>query len=112
MKLLIMHFLQHPVASSLFGPNILLSNLFSNTLVLYSLFNVRDQISYSYKTTGKIRIFCNWINYYFRELMPQPTDRQDLSVVDKHFRRKPGKFLVTTGSPPNWNSNPGLLNTK
>jgi hypothetical protein len=34
MKLLIMHFSQSSVTSSLFGPNILLSTLFSNTLSL------------------------------------------------------------------------------
>jgi hypothetical protein len=47
-------FLQPPVTSSLFGPNILLSTLFSNTLNLRSSLNVRDQISHPYKTTGKI----------------------------------------------------------
>jgi hypothetical protein len=43
-----------PVTSSLFGPNILLSTLFSNTLSLWSPLNVRDQISHPYRTTGKI----------------------------------------------------------
>jgi hypothetical protein len=42
MKLL----LQPPVTSSLFGPNILLSALFSNTLSLCSSLNVRDQVSH------------------------------------------------------------------
>jgi hypothetical protein len=41
-------FLHPPVTSFLSGQNILLSNLFSNT------FNVRDQISHPYETTGKI----------------------------------------------------------
>jgi hypothetical protein len=40
-------FLQPPL-SSLFGPNILLITLFSNTL------NVTDQVSHPYRTTGKI----------------------------------------------------------
>jgi hypothetical protein len=39
-------FLQHPVTSSLFGPNILLNTLFSNTRSLCSSLNVRDQVSY------------------------------------------------------------------
>jgi hypothetical protein len=47
-------FIQPLVTSSLFGPNILLSTLFSNTLNLCSSLNVRDQVSYPYKTTGKI----------------------------------------------------------
>jgi hypothetical protein len=42
-------FLQSPVTSSLFDPNIVL-----NTLSLYSSLNVRDQVSHSYRTTGKI----------------------------------------------------------
>jgi hypothetical protein len=38
-------FLQLPITSSLFDPNILLSTLFSNTLSLCSSLNVRDQYS-------------------------------------------------------------------
>jgi hypothetical protein len=37
-----------PVTSSLLGPNILLSTLFSNTLSLCSSLSVRDQISHPY----------------------------------------------------------------
>jgi hypothetical protein len=45
----------HPlVTSSLFGPNILLSTLFSNTPNLCSSLNVRDQVSHPYNTPGKI----------------------------------------------------------
>jgi hypothetical protein len=47
-------FLQPPVTSSLLGPNILLSTLFSNTLSLRFSFNIRDQVSHPYRTTGKI----------------------------------------------------------
>ena len=46
--------LHSPVTSSLFGPDILLSTLFSNTLSLCSALNVRDQVSHPYKTTGTI----------------------------------------------------------
>jgi hypothetical protein len=52
MKLSIMQF--SSVTSSLLGPNILLSTLFSNTLSVCSSFNVRDQVSHPYRTTGKI----------------------------------------------------------
>jgi hypothetical protein len=41
-------FLHCHVTSSLCGPNILLSTLFSNIL------NVRDQVSHPYRATGKI----------------------------------------------------------
>jgi hypothetical protein len=61
MKLLC-NFLHSPVTSSLFGPNILLSNLFSNTLSLYSSLNVKDQVSPPYRTTGKIILLYN-LNY-------------------------------------------------
>ena len=37
-------FLHSPVTSSLLGPNILLSTLFSNTLILRSSLNVSDQV--------------------------------------------------------------------
>jgi hypothetical protein len=40
MKLFIMQFFHPPVTSSLFGPNILLRSLFSNTLTLCSSLNI------------------------------------------------------------------------
>jgi hypothetical protein len=47
-------YLHPPITSSLFGPNILLSTLFSNTLSLCSSLNDRDQVSHPYRTTGKV----------------------------------------------------------
>ena len=44
----------HSLGSSLLGPNILLSTLFSNTVSLRSPRNVNDQVSHPYKTTRKI----------------------------------------------------------
>jgi hypothetical protein len=49
-------FLYSPVTSSLLGPNILLSTLFSNTFSLRSSLNVSDQVSHPYKRMGKIKI--------------------------------------------------------
>jgi TctA family transporter len=46
--------MQPPVTSSLFGPNILLNTLFSNTWSICSSLNVRDQVSHPYRTTCKI----------------------------------------------------------
>jgi hypothetical protein len=46
-------FVQLPVTSSLFGPNIL-TTLFSNTLSLCSSLNVRDQVSHPYRTMSKL----------------------------------------------------------
>jgi hypothetical protein len=51
------NFLHFPVTSSLLGPNIPLSTLFSNTLSLCTYLNVRDQVSHPYKTTGRIMVF-------------------------------------------------------
>jgi hypothetical protein len=48
--------LQPPVTSCLFGPNFPLNTLFSHTLSLCSSLNVRDQVSYPHRTTGKITV--------------------------------------------------------
>jgi hypothetical protein len=48
------NFHQPLATSSLLGPNILLSTLFSNTLNLCSSLWMVDEVSYSYKTAGKI----------------------------------------------------------
>jgi hypothetical protein len=45
---------QSLVVSSLSDPNVPRSTLFSNTLNLYSSFNVRVQVSHPYKPTGEI----------------------------------------------------------
>jgi hypothetical protein len=58
-------FLHSPVTSSLFGPNILLSTLFSNTPSLCSSLNVRDLASHPYKTTGKIIVLYILILKFF-----------------------------------------------
>ena len=50
-------FLHSPVSSSLLGPNILLSTLFSKTLSLRSSINASDQVSHPY-ITGKIIVLC------------------------------------------------------
>ena len=50
-------FLHSPVSSSLLGPNILLSTLFSNTLSLHYSLDVSDQVSHPY-TTGIIIALC------------------------------------------------------
>jgi hypothetical protein len=51
------NFLHSPVTSSLLGPNIPLSTLFSNTLRLCNFLNVTDKVSHPYKTTGRIVVF-------------------------------------------------------
>jgi hypothetical protein len=67
MKLIIMRFLQPPIILSLLGPNILIRNLYSKTLSLCSYLNIRDQVSHSYKTTGKIIVLYIVIFTIFRQ---------------------------------------------
>jgi hypothetical protein len=50
------NFLPFPVTSSLLDQNILLSTLFSDTLSLCCSLDVRDQVSHSYKTAGRIMV--------------------------------------------------------
>jgi hypothetical protein len=47
-------FLHPPVTPSLFGPNIIHSTLFSNTVSLCSSLNARDYVSHPYRTRSKI----------------------------------------------------------
>jgi hypothetical protein len=60
-------FLYSLVDSSLLGPNILLSTLFSKTLSLCSSLNVRDQVSHPYRTTGKIKVMLQTIRKCFNK---------------------------------------------
>jgi hypothetical protein len=53
MKLFIKQFSQISLLFMFFGPNIVLSTLFSNTLSLCFSLNVRDQDLHPYRTTGK-----------------------------------------------------------
>jgi len=45
-----------PPVSPWLGPDILLSNLFLNTLNIRSSLDVRDLVSHPYRTTGKIMV--------------------------------------------------------
>jgi len=47
-------FLHSPVTSSLLDPNILLNNIFSDTLRLRSSLTLSDKVSHPYQTTDKI----------------------------------------------------------
>jgi hypothetical protein len=62
---LLCSFLKPPITSSLFGPNILLGKLFSDTLSLCSSLNVRDQVSHPYRTTGKTTVLYILILKFF-----------------------------------------------
>jgi hypothetical protein len=56
--LLIMQCFHRPVTSSVLGPNIFLSTIFSNALCLCFHLNVKDEVPHSYKTTGNIALLC------------------------------------------------------
>jgi hypothetical protein len=61
MKLIIVQLLLYAVTIFLLAPNILLTILFSNILRLCTSLNVRDKVSSSYKTTGRIVVLYNLI---------------------------------------------------
>jgi hypothetical protein len=71
------NFLHYPVTSSLFGPDILLSTLFLNTLSLFSSLNIRDQVSHPYRTTGKMIVLYILIFKFFGS---RGEDRRFLTV--------------------------------
>ena len=76
-----------PVTSSLLGPNIFLSTLFSKALILCSSLDVTDQLSHPDMTTGKIVVL-----YYliFIFLVSKPEDKKDSAPTDcKHPLSRP-----------------------
>ena len=75
----LLSFLHSLVTSSLLGPNILLSLLFSDTLSLRSSLDVSDQVSHPYKTTGKIILLYIVI---FNLLDSQPEDTRFCTVTN------------------------------
>ena len=81
-------FLHSPVTSSLLGPNILLSILFSHTLSLRSSLNMSDQVSHPYKTTGKIIVLYILIFnvYYKREIILNGLNKS--KFYSGRFKRK------------------------
>jgi hypothetical protein len=54
------HFFHSCIISSLLGPSIFLTTLFSHTLSLRPSLSVTDKVSHRYKTTGKITVLCIW----------------------------------------------------
>jgi hypothetical protein len=72
--------LYSPVTLSLFGPNILLSILFSD-LSLCSSFTVRNQVSHSYRTTGKI------VGFYILISSFLDSRREDRKFWSEWFKR-------------------------
>jgi hypothetical protein len=67
MKLFVMQFLHPPVTSSLFGPTVCFSILFS---VYNSTFNVREIVSHPYRTTGKV-IVLQILSFTFIDSRPE-----------------------------------------
>jgi hypothetical protein len=93
--------LLHPLVTSiLFGPNIFLSTLFPDTLSLCSSLNVKDEISYQYKTTGKIVLL------YFYSFGQQTTKQNVLDwMVANITRIKYLDFLLNGKIIENNNNN-------
>jgi multisubunit Na+/H+ antiporter MnhE subunit len=84
--------LHSPVTSSLLGPNILLSTVFSKTLSLHSSRNVSDQILHPHKTSGKIiflyiLIFTFWIANWKTKYSALNDSKHSLTLVCSLFLR-------------------------
>jgi hypothetical protein len=62
-------FLQPPVTSSLYHLNILLSTLFSNTLILCSSINVIVQVSYPYKMVASLTQMQSLFNFVLKKML-------------------------------------------
>jgi hypothetical protein len=58
-------FFQSPVISFLFGPNILINTLFSNTLSVFGSCNIRDDVLHPYRTSSQIIVLYNLISTLF-----------------------------------------------
>jgi hypothetical protein len=86
----IFSFLKLAVTSSLFGPEIFISTLFSNILSLCSSLNAQDQVLHLYNTTYKM-IFLYMLNYIFCSM--QEDKRIDWMVVLPKFN-----LLLNTSS--------------
>jgi hypothetical protein len=85
------NFQHFSVISSLLGPNILFSTLFSNTLSLRSSFNVSDQVSRPYRTTGNMRSYLIIKNAYVKRLL--------LERVHVSIRRTPSSLCPDAYQP-------------
>jgi hypothetical protein len=107
------NFLHSPVTSSLLGPNILLSTLFSNTLNRCSSLNSTDQVSHPYKTTGRSRVAqsVQCLTTDWTDCVRSPTKAEDFSS-NLCFQTGSGAHPVsctmgTGGSFPGGKGRPG-----
>jgi hypothetical protein len=90
MKVLVMQSFTPSVSPSLFNPNILISTKFSNSRILFSNLNVRDQVSRPYRTTGKIVVF------YILILMFSTSDEKTEGswlMVFMHLRKTKSEYV-------------------
>jgi hypothetical protein len=77
-------FIHSAVTSSLLGPNILLSTVFSNTLSLSSSLNVMDQVSLPYKTRKIVILY----TLFFRFLDGKLDDKRVSSLHKSKILQK------------------------
>jgi len=83
--------LHPPATSSLLGPNILLSTLFSHTFNLCSSLSLRNQVSCPYKTTGKLYSSVYFNLNVFRE---EPRRQKILNWTVEEYLHQVAKCLL------------------
>jgi hypothetical protein len=92
-------FLQSPITSFHFGPNILLNTLFSNILSLCSSLNVRDQVSHPYRTTGKIIILYILVCKFLDSRRVSTTAGNKKAIPYHHKPNRKYPYLSVWGGP-------------
>jgi hypothetical protein len=92
-QLLVRSFPHPPITSSLFGPNIFHSTLFSNTLGLYSSLNGRDYVSHPYRITGK-NYSLVYPNFYLFQQQMRMQKVLDWMVASITWIQPPLNFLL------------------
>jgi hypothetical protein len=84
-------YLQPLVNSSLFGPNILLNTLFSNTLSLCASLNVRDQVSHPYSRYDTLKqkpdgtFVTNYVTYVYETCLRSGNPKLVVAMMNITF---------------------------
>jgi hypothetical protein len=87
-------FIHSAVTSSLLGPNILLSTVFSNTLSLRSSLNVMDQVSHPYKTRKIVILYTLFFRFLDGKLDKRVSSLHKSKLLQKQILSDTVEFRV------------------